>query len=779
MAIVGGGDREGRRPGEVVPAEATRRPTQWQVMSPGPPAPMADEGDLPFHLDLLVYGRTLLKYRWTILVSILAALTIGAAVTYLMRPIYTAQATLQIDREAAKVVNVQDVTPSDELVAGEEFFQTQYGLLRSKSLSEKVDDSLGLSKDNAFIIAMGAKPPVAGPRLPASDLPRARRETVIALLHGAEDVVPVRGSRLVAVRFASPSPALSARIANAFAENFIGANLDRRFASASYARDFLERRLAQVKTKLEESERALVAYATSQGIIQLSEPSPGAGSQNPGEQQSLQSANLGAFNSALAAAKTQRIQAEQRWRQAQATPGLGLPEILQSPTVQQLSQTRAKLQAEYQDKLRVFKPDWPDMLQLKAQIEENDRQLAAEAQNIRNSLRAQYVIAVNNEKSLMSQVSGLKGDVLDLRSRSIQYTILQREVDTNRTLYDGLLQRYKEVGVAGGVTNNNISIVDRADPPGVPSSPKIVLNMLLAAIAGVVLGVVAAFARDMFDQAIRVPNDVETKLGLPVLGIIPLLAKGIQPSQALAETRSPMSEAYHSLRSALQFSTADGFPSSLLITSPRPSEGKSTTAIAISQNMARLGFRTLLVDADLRDPSLHKTIGADNRTGLSNILTGSATLVEVLQETDLPDLFIIPSGPLPPNPAELLASNRLHAFVVAAAAQFDMVVFDGPPVMGLADAPMIGSLLTGALLVLESGRSVRLQARAAIKRLEMANVRVLGTVLTKFNARKSAYGYGQGYGYEYDYNYGLGSKPHRRSTGLQAVGDRARRLMNR
>ena len=298
-------------------------------------------------VDLVELFQTLLKRRNVIIAALLAALVVGAAVTYLMRPIYTAQATLQIDREAAKVVNVQDVTPSDELVAGEEFFQTQYGLLRSKSLAKKVDESLGLSKDNAFIIAMGDKPPVAGLHISAANLPRVRRETVIALLHGAQDVMPVRGSRLVSVRFDSPDPALSARIANAYAEDFISANLDRRFESASYARDFLERRLAQVKTKLEESERQLVAYATSQGIIQLSEPGAGAGSQNPGEQQSLQSANLGAFNSALATAQTQRIQAEQRWRQAQATPGLGLPEILQSPTVQQLSQTRARLVAEY------------------------------------------------------------------------------------------------------------------------------------------------------------------------------------------------------------------------------------------------------------------------------------------------------------------------------------------------------------------------------------------------------------------------------------------------
>jgi capsular exopolysaccharide synthesis family protein len=277
-----------------------------------------------------------------------------------------------------------------------------------------------------------------------------------------------------------------------------------------------------------------------------------------------------------------------------------------------------------------------------------------------------------------------------------------------------------------------------------------------------------------------VPRDVEVKLGLPVLGSIPLLEKGMQPRQALSDTRSALSEAYHSLRSALQFSTKDGFPQTLLVTSARPSEGKSTTALAIAHNMARLGYRTLLVDADLRDPSLHKTIGADNRSGLSNILTGAAKLAEVVQDTDDENLFIIPCGPLPPNPAELLASTRLQVFAQTAADEFDMVIFDGPPVMGLADAPMIASVLKGTLLVIEAGRTGRAQARAALRRLAMVNAHLLGVVLTKFDARKSTYGYGYGYGYEYEYDYGkTPSKVAGRQSALQSVSGRAKRLVNR
>ncbi|MFI4975588.1 MAG: GumC family protein [Caulobacterales bacterium] len=739
------------------------RPMQVLLPKSGPrPAP---GGDVLIDIDLLEYGRILLKNRWVIAASMVLALAAGAAITWMMQPLYSAQSTVQIDREAAKVVNVQDVTPSDELVSAEEFFQTQYGLLRSRSLAMKVDDALHLSRDDAFIHVMGGKAPHSTGE---------RRDEVVDLLRQHLGINPVRGSRLVSITFESPQPALSADIANAFAENFISANLDRRFESASYARDFLERRLAQVKAKLEDSEKQLVAYATQEHIIQLTEHGPDAA---PGDQQSLASASLETLNNALAVARTQRIEAEQKWRAAQGGSDFSLPEILQNPTVQQLSQTRAQLQASYQDKLRIFKPDYPEMQQLKAQIDETDRQLKAQAATIRASMQSQYTVALNNERQLSGQVEQLTGQVLDLRRRSIQYTILQREVDTNRSLYDGLLQRYKEVGVAGGVSTNNISIVDRAEPPRAPSSPQPVLNLAIAAAAGLAMGIAVAFLREIMDQAVRVPADVETKLGLPMLGATPMLEKGVQPEQALADTRSPLSEAYHSLRSALQFSTTDGFPRTLLVTSTRPGEGKSTTAIALAQNMARLGYRTLLVDADLRDPSLHKSMGADNRAGLSSVLTGAAKLAAIVQPTDTENLYVVPSGPLPPNPAELLSSNRLQLLVVAAISQFDMAIFDGPPVMGLADAPMIASSLTGTLLVIEAGRTGRAQARAALRRLAMANAHILGAVLTKFNPRQSGYGYGHGYGYGYGYEYGA-QRPGELSA-LQGVSARARRLMRK
>ena len=700
-------------------------------------------------IDLAAYWRLALKYRFLIVGCFLGALVIGATLTLLMTPIYTAQATLQIDREAARIIDSEEVTPSENMMQGEEFFQTQYGLLRSRSLAERVIESLGLASSDEALQAMGVEVPETGGTAAAQA--SRRRAAALKALQDNLSVSPVRGSRLVSVGYDNPSPVVAARIANGFAENFIQANLDRKFESSSYARQFLEERIVQTKERLESAERQLVAYAANQQIINVGEPSEGAAS--GGATESLTSNNLVALNSALARTRAERVAAEERWRSAGTTDLMTLPEVLQNPTIQRLTEQRAVLDAEYQQKLSVYQPDYPEMVRLKAQIEEADSQIQTIAGNIRSSIRNQFEIAANQERSLQAQVTGLTGDVLDLRDRSIQYNILQRELDTTRTLYEGLLQRYKEVGVTGGVTANNISIVDLAAPPQKPSKPNMLLNMALAALLGLGLGVLAALILEALDETLATPDDVEKKLGVPVLGVIPFLEKGETPLDALADIRSGFSEAYYSLRTALQFSTPDGAPASLLVTSARPAEGKSTTAYAIALNLARVGKRVLLVDGDLRNPSMHRVVGVENERGMSNLLSGSADLAGVVQPTRQENLFFIPCGPLPPNPAELWGGDRLRQFLAETRNNFDHVVIDGPPVLGFADSPMLAAAVSGVLFALESRGTRRGQARGALKRLQVGRAHLLGAVLTKFSTKSAAYGYG-GYDYAYDYHYG-------------------------
>lgn len=696
-------------------------------------------------IDLAQYWRLLLKYRFIIAGSFVVAVILGIAATLLMTPIYTAEATLQIDRESARVVESDDVTPRENFIQGEEFFQTQYGLIRSRSLAQRVAESEGLAADQTFLKAMGL---TEGEGVEQASLVR-RQDRAVDALQSNLSVQPVRGSRLVAIRFDSPNPALSARLANAFATNFIQSNLDRKFDSSAYARTFLEERIAQTKTRLEEAERTLVAYAADQQIITVGDPAEGANA-NSGAQ-SLAATDLMALNSALAAARTARIAAEEKWRQANSSSLMSLPEVLQNPAIQRLTENRATLNAQYQQKLSIYRPEFPEMVQLKAQIDETDSQIRTLANEIKSSIRQTYQAAAGQERSLQAQVNGLKGDVLDFRDRNIQYNILQREVDTTRSLYDGLLQRYKEVGVVGGITANNISIVDRARPPEQPSKPSILLNLALAAVLGLGFGVLLAFLMEALDQSLTTPEDVESKLETPVLGVVPILAKGQMPVQALADVRSGFAEAYYSLRTALQFSTPNGAPSTLFITSSRPSEGKSTTALAIAENFARIGHRVLLIDGDLRKPSMHRLLGASNDRGFSSVLSGSASLSEVAQRPEDGGMWFIPCGPLPPNPAELLSGARLQQFLEEAKRRFDIVVIDGPPTLGFADAPVMAANAAGTVFVLESRATRRGQARGALRRLQMGRSHILGVVLTKFSARASSYG---GYDYAYDYDYG-------------------------
>jgi len=684
--------------------------------------------------DLASWGRALVRHRWILAGAVAVGLALGAAASLLMTPIYTAEATLQVDREGDKVIGAGEVTPLDLGISDDEFFQTQYGLLRGRSLAERVSRTLGLAQDDRFATRM------TGRQVQANS-PVARPRVVIHLLRTHLDVVPARGSRLVGISFSSPDPGLSARVANTFADDFIAADLDRRFQSSAHARDFLKRSLADVKARLEASEGDLVDYAASQQIIPLA---GNPRSDNPDAGQSLAGADLEAFNTALAAAKVDRIRDEQRWRQARDSGGLAVADVLQNPTVQQLSQERAKLAAEYQDKLSVFKPDYPDMVELAARRTEIDRQLKLQTASVLQSLHAQYSAALASEHALAGQVDKLKGAVLDLRARSIRYTILKREVDTNRALYDGLLQRYKEVAVAGGAASSNVAVVDRAQAPRRPSWPKPLLNLIIGGLAGAVAGAGLAFGREGLDQTVRAPADLEGVLALPLLGALPPLQKGMAAGDALADPRSPLTEAYQSLCSTLRLASPGGFPPSLSITSAQPGGGKSTTALAMARNQARLGLRVLLIDADLRAPSLHTMVGADNRVGLSTLLTGAARLEDAAQAGEVANLFLLPCGPISPSPAELLAGNRFATVIAQAMAAFDIVICDGPPIMALADAPAIGAATGATVLIVEAGRTGRSQVRDALRRMEMAGCRIVGMVLTRFDPPRGAYGYGYG-----------------------------------
>lgn len=703
-------------------------------------------------IDLLAYWQILRKRRWLVLGVLASILALTLLVTLLTPPVYRASATLQIDREAMQIVQVEGMQTEAAADSGD-FYQTQYELLRSRALAERTADTLGLA--NSTSLKSVAKHSWFS-RLMQSLRPQTREEAAAAgkeaktaalrqavqVIQGGLAVDPVRNSRLVKISFDSGNPVFSARVANTLAEGFIAQQLEHRFGASSYAKTYLEDHLRELKSKLEQSERELVAFAQKENIVTAGE----------GER-SLVAQNLSELNSQLAEAQSQRIRAEARWREASASSGAALPaDMLANSIVRTLQQQRADLQGQYQQKLQVFKPEYPEMKQLQGQIAELDKQIAGELRNIRASVKSEYTAAQAQESLLLGKLDALRSQTLDVDNRSIQYNILKREVDTNRQLYDAMLQRYKEIGIASGVGTNNVSIVDRALPPDSRYKPKLTLNLAIGLLAGLVLGVLSAFVLEFMDQTLKTPQDVEQRLRLSVLGIIPRLRKQEVPAQALRDLRSPFSEAYRSVRTALQFSTDNGVPKVLLVTSAGPSEGKSTTAWSLARNFAQLGKRTLLIDGDLRNPSLHKVAEVRGEIGLSNLLSGAANINEAVQETDDPRLKIVLAGPLPPNPAELLAGSKLISLLTVAAEGYDQVVIDGPPVLGLADAPILANASAGTLLVVEAGKTRIQAAQMAVKRLMVARARIIGVVLSKYAAPHQGVGYNYGsYGY---YAYG-------------------------
>jgi capsular exopolysaccharide synthesis family protein len=716
------------------------------------------DGDDFQRLQLAVIWGAILRHRLKIAATFACALILGFAATLLMQKQYTATAVLQIDREAAKVVDVDGLTPT-EAMTGSEFIDTQIGLLKSDALARRVVQSLTLQQNPAFRDMAGLDPQRAGER---NADPKNVEDRLSRILASSLRVRQQGLSRLVSVEVTTPDPALSASIANAVSESFQTISMERRFESSAYARRFLQEQLAKAKERLEISERELVAYGAAQEIITVAP----AGQMTAGGDtatQSLTAANLSSLNAMLTAAQGRRIAAEQKWRQAQNASPLSLPEVQGNPAIQSLLQERARLSAAFQEKGRVFGPGMPEMQQLKAQLDEVERQIQTQSQSVLGTIRAEFTRAQQEESRLSAQVESLKGSYIDLRERNINNTILQREVDTNRALYEGLLQRYKDVGVAGGVSSNNISVVDRATVPGAPSSPKLLLNLAVALVLGAGVAAAIVLLLETMDEVVRDPDDVQNKLGYSVLGVIPILEGGMSPREAMGTARSSFSESYASARTALQFSTVDGAPRNVLITSARPSEGKSTTALALATSFARLGVRALLIDGDLRNPSVHRLLAVSNASGLSNFLTGSAW-EEVVRPTDQSDLFVIPTGPLPPNPAELLSSPRFSRLLEEASSHFSVIIVDGPPVIGLADAPIISSYTDGTVVVVEANVARRSVVRIAVRRLLQARARLSGVILTKFNSASAGYGYGYGYAYSYDY----GQKP----TLISEEGDR-------
>lgn len=727
--------------------------------APGAP-PSAEPLEPALHLrDLL---RIFLKRKWTILAIFSVSALFSVVMTYLAPPVYRASTTIQIERFTPRVLDFKEVSPGesgDYWSDGSDFYFTNYELLKSRTLAERAVEDIGLRKGSAGgvdvphdALEMPASKgnPISealawlrrGPAPVAVDPASRKDSAIISAFQASLTVEPVRKSRLVRLHFDSTDPFFAAKAANTLAQSFININLERRFEASSYAKTFLEEKLLQTKAKLEDSERELVKFSRDSQIINID------------DKQSTLGQNVQEYNAAVSKAEQERIRVEVLYRQSEDNPD-ALALVQENRGIAALRATKAKLDAEYQENLKVFKPAFPKMLALKGQIDEVDKQIKAEIEDVRRTIRGGYRAARSQELALKEKLEGATQALLALQGRNIRYSILKREVDTNRTLYDGLLQRLKEVGVAGGVGINNISVVDKAQVPLTPFKPNLSKNLSLGLAIGLIVGLMVAWLLEYFDDSIRFADDVERETGAAVLGVIPRL-KSIEPAalgrlamEGHEDPSSAFSEAYRSVRTALQFSTPTGAPRRLVVTSSSKNEGKSTTALALAINFAQMGKPVLIIDADLRNPVVHKMLGIENARGLSNYLSSNMGPLEAVHRTQIPNLFAMTTGPLPPNPVELLSSMKLLALLSQFEEHFAHVIVDGPPVLGLADAIVLCNQVDNSVFVIESGRTRKGQAKAALKRLHQSGVHPLGAILTKIDAYHDIYGY---HSYYYQYN---------------------------
>lgn len=709
---------------------------------------------------------------WIILV-VAGAFVLGIVTTMLQTPQYTAYTSVQIDDAAAQVLQSgQDVQSSSSVYDVDRFLNTQLDVLRSKALARRVADRLKLYDNPRFLKAMGM---AAGGDAPVRKT--VLEESTIGMLRAHMSVSLPRQSRIASIAVLTADPQLSADIANAYASEFIQANLQRKFESSDYARQFVAQQLDLAKQRVEAAERELNAYSRGAGLIRargVSQDGMGASSGDA----SVTTASLMQVNTAANEARVRRIEAEARWRAVAAGNGMSAKEVLTNQSVQFILQKRAEVEAQLREERSRHLDEHPNVVRLQAQIDGYDQQLKSIVAGVRNSVQQDYQAALSAERQFNAQVMALKNDTLDEQDRGVRYAILAREADTSRTLYEGLLQRYKELAAAAGISSSNIALIDKAAVPAGPSSPILVLNLAYALFAGFVVSALLVFIRLQLDDAVRVPEDVEHKLGLPVLGIIPKLFDE-SPRDQLADPKSSLSEAYNSLRGAIGFATANGAPRILLVTSASSGEGKSITSYSLARGFAKLGRKVLLVDVDMRRPSVHRQFEVENQVGLSTVLVGQAMLGDAIKSSAIEGLSYLTAGPIPPSPTELLASPRMLALIEDGLARFDMIVLDAPPILGLADAPLLSSLAEGTLLVLESDCNRRGVLKGTLRRLRLARGRVIGVALTKFDAsHASSYTYYYGYGYDY-YAYDNGDRRRRsgsimsRLRGLSANAEQA------
>ena len=723
-----------------------------------PPSPVTVD-DRGTHLT--DYVRVLYKRRWTAIVTLFAVVLTATVYSFTATPVYEAHAKLLIDVENPNVVDFKEVIEQDRARA--DYYQTQFNLLQSRSLARRTLDSLKLwdvltppagtgkaSATGAVVqwvsMALGRPTPA---RAATPDETTRQSAAVDTLLQNLI-VSPLRNSRIVDLRYRSSNPEQAAAIVNAHAHAYIEQNLEFKFMSSKEATDWLAQRLSEQRGAVEAAEAALQKYREQNNTIPM------------GEQENIVVQKLSDLSAAVTRAKTERIEKEALHNQLLAIQNDRValdtfPAILSNTFIQAQKAELATLQRQEAALSDRLGERHPDIIKIKSSIQAAESRLQGEIGKVVQSVRNQYLAAQAQEQSLAGALESQKHEALSMNRQAIEYGVLQREVESSRQIYDSLLQRAKETGISTELRTSNVRVVDLAETPGEPVSPRRGLNILLALLGGSFFGCCLAFLLEYVDNRIKSPDELKLHLGLPALGLIPSISpKVLQSGQSPLMNRGVppgFAEAMRTLRTNVLFSSAVDGGKSLVITSTGPGEGKTLVASNLAIAFAQAGQRVLIIDADMRRPRVHEVLSLPQEPGLSNVLVSSVKTSEAIKATGITGLWMLPSGRTPPNPPELLGSVRFRELLDSLRDHFDWVIIDTPPVMAVSDAALIAHFSTGVVYVVGAEMTSRFAAQSGLEQLQSARAHLVGAVLNRVDLDRDAYYYSHYYRREYGHYY--------------------------
>lgn len=695
-----------------------------------------------------------IRRRWRLVT--LVTLVVGGAVfvwTFRQPKIYSASCSIIIDPVAPKVLS--GITDVVEMGTGNywgnrEFYVTQFRIITSKAAAQRVVDRLGLASDPDF--------PYPGAAARAGGRPRDLASVVM----GQTRVTPVRESRIAQITVEDRKPERAAQIANALATQYIEGNLEYKVGGANEASEWLAGQVALLKEKVTESEIAMFEYRKKNQLLDVSLDA----------RQTLNAQNVQAFAQKLSELRARKIEVESARKlileaQNNIEEQESLPEVRQSAVVQNLRVMHVELSKALAEMETTYGEKHPKVVSLKRKLDSVRQDYVDEIGKILKANEKTYLAIEENERALLKVLAKEKTEAIDLAKLEVNYRPLAREAEDNQNLYKLLAQRQKETGLTGLVKTNNVRILEAAVPGGGPVKPRFTLNMIIAVVAGLLLGIGAAASAEALDNTVKNQEQAEVVVGVPVLGMVPLVGEkngGKTSADELQrrdlnvfhDPKSAAAEACRSIRTNLLFLGGDAPLKSLVVTSPGPKEGKTTTAINVAVTMAQSGARVLLVDTDLRRPRVHRAFGLTNKLGISSVIAGQEELESVIVSTDVPNLDVLPCGPLPPNPAELLHTHRFGEIMGRCAERYDRVIYDSPPTSAVTDPVIIGNRADGVVLVIRAGHTTRGAAAFARRQLADGKARILGSIINSVDPTDPYYNYYYSQYYRSYYAYGGG-----------------------